>query len=108
MQRYLRHKLLDRAGKKAARIAQKTVGKDAIWTCTYVRRQESDKHKSTTKVQEEEKQAEVSDDDPVSSGAEATPIRLGSGGACKMFCFVCVFRLETVQNVGYCPCRRSR
>ena len=107
MQRYLRHKLLDRAGKKAARIAQKTVGKDAIWTCTYVRRQESDKHKSTTKVQEEEQQAEVSDDDPVSSGAEATPIRLGSGGACKMFCFVCVFRLETLQNVAYCCRRRS-
>ena len=79
MQRYLRHKLLDRAGKKAARIAQKTVGKDAIWTCTYVRRQESDKHKSSTKVQEEEQQAEVSDDDPVSSGAEATPYTASLG-----------------------------
>ena len=79
MQRYLRHKLLDRAGKKAARIAQKTVGKDAIWTCTYVRRQGSDKHKSTTKVQEEEQQAEVSDDDPVSSGAEATPYTASLG-----------------------------
>ena len=79
MQRYLRHKLLDRAGKKAARIAQKTVGKDAIWTCKYVRGQESDKHKNTTKVQGEEQQAEVSDDDPVSSGAEATPYTASLG-----------------------------
>ena len=79
MQRYLRHKLLDRAGKKAARIAQKTVGKDAIWTCAYVRGRKSDKHKNTTKVQGEEQQAEVSDDDPLSSGAEATPYTASLG-----------------------------
>ena len=60
-----------------------------------------------SEVAEEGQQAEVSDDDPVSSGAGATPIRLGSGGACKLFCFVCVFRLETLQNVAYCCRRRS-
>ena len=50
LQSLLRRNLLDRAAKKAARVAQRSFGTDAVWTCKYVGGPESDNLKNTSKV----------------------------------------------------------
>ena len=50
LQSLLRRKFLDRAAKKAARVAQTSFGTDAVWTCKYVGGPESDNLKNTSKV----------------------------------------------------------
>ena len=51
LQSLLRRNLLDRAAKKAARVAQRSFGTDAVWTCKYVwGGAESDNLKNTSKV----------------------------------------------------------
>ena len=50
LQSLLRRNLLDRAARKAARVAQRSFGTDAVWTCKYVGGLESDNLKNTSKV----------------------------------------------------------
>ena len=50
LQSLLRRNLLDRAAKKAARVAQRSFGTDAVWTCKYVAAPESDKLKNKSKL----------------------------------------------------------
>ena len=51
LQSLLRRKFLDRAAKKAARVAQRSFGTDAVWTCKYVAAPESGKLTNRSKLQ---------------------------------------------------------